>query len=150
MKNELNNKELEIFRHRCDRYPTNMGYKFELGVRLYRARKNQDAIRILQEARNDPKRKGMVLFYLGGCFEAIKQYKLALTHYEEAVDHMGDREADNRKQAMYRAGCVAMDRVKEYEKADKHLGALAGLDFSYKDVGERLDKLQKLREDGES
>jgi tetratricopeptide (TPR) repeat protein len=150
MKVELNNKELETFRNRCERYPTNMGHKFQLGVRLYKARKYQDAIRVLQEARGDPKHKGMVLFYLGVCFEAIKQYKLALTHYEESLDHMGDREADYRKQAMYRAGCVAMDRVKDYEKADKHLGALAGLDFSYKDVGERLDKLQKLREDGES
>lgn len=150
MKNELNNKELEIFRNRCERYPSNMGYKYELGVRLYKARKYQDGIRTLQEARNDPKRKGMVLFYLGVCFEAIKQYKLALTHYEEALDNIGDREPENRKLAMYRAGVVGMDRVKDYEKAEKHLNALAGLDFSYKDVGDRLDKLQKLREDGES
>ncbi|HEV3341885.1 MAG TPA: hypothetical protein VG125_16075, partial [Pirellulales bacterium] len=123
---------------------------YELGVRLYKAKKYQDGIRILQEARSDPKRKGTVLFYLGVCFEAIKQYKLGLTHYEESLDHLSDREPDARKQAMYRAGVVAMDRVKDYEKAEKHLNTLAGLDFSYKDVGERLDKLQKLREDGES
>ncbi len=150
MKNELNNKELEIYRNRSERYPTNLGYKYELGVRLYKAKKYQDGIRILQEARNDPKRKGMVLFYLGACFETIKQYKLALTHYEESLDHISDREPEQRKLAMYRAGAVAMDRVKDYEKAEKHLNALAGLDFAYKDVGERLDKLQKLREDGES
>ena len=150
MKNELNNKELEIYRNRCERYPTNLGYKFELGVRLFNAKNFQEGIRVLQEARNDPKRKGMVLFWLGACFEAIKQYKLALTHYEDSIEHIGDRAPEERKRAMYRAGCVAMDRVKDYEKAEKHLNSLAGLDFAYKDVGERLDKLQKLREDGES
>ncbi|OYV85244.1 MAG: hypothetical protein B7Z73_13945 [Planctomycetia bacterium 21-64-5] len=73
-----------------------------------------------------------------------------MTHYEEAIEHISDRSMDDRKRAMYRAGCVAMDRVKDYEKAEKHLNALAGLDFAYKDVGERLDKLQKLREDSET
>lgn len=150
MKNELNNKELEIYRSRCERYPTNLGYKYQLGLGLYRGKNYQEAIRVLQEARNDPKRKGLVLFYLGVCFEAIKQYKLALTHYEESLEHIHEREADSRKLTMYRAGVVAMDRVKDYEKAEKHLNALAGLDFAYKDLGERLDKLQKLREDGES
>jgi tetratricopeptide (TPR) repeat protein len=150
MKTELNSKELEIYRNRCERYPTNMGYKYELGVRLYRGKNYQEGIRVLQEARSDPKRKGMVLFYLGVCFEAIKQYKLALSHYEESLEHISDRELESRKLAMYRAGVVAMDRVKDYEKAEKHLSAVAGLDFSYKDIGDRLDKLQKLREDGES
>jgi tetratricopeptide (TPR) repeat protein len=150
MKNELNNKELEVYRNRCERYPANQGYKFELGLRLYRAKNFQEAIRVLQEARSDQKRKGQVLFYLGVCFESIKQPKLALTHYEEAIEHISDREPDSRKQAMYRAGVVAMDRIKDYEKAEKHLNALAGLDFTYKDVPERLDKLHKLREDGES
>ena len=40
-----------------------------------------------------------------------------------------------------------MDRLKDCEKAEKHLHALAGLDFNYKDLAERLDKLPRLRED---
>lgn len=147
MQNELNNKELEVYRNRSERYPSNLGYKYELGVRLQRAKKPQEAIAILQEARGDVKRKGMVHFYLGACFEGIKQYKLALTNYEDALEHLGDREPDNRKMAQYRAACVAMDRLKDWEKAEKHLHALATLDFNYKDLAERLDKLPRLRED---
>ncbi|HVX13899.1 MAG TPA: tetratricopeptide repeat protein [Pirellulales bacterium] len=150
MRNELNNKELEIYRNRCERYPNNQGFKYEFGVRLYKARNFQEAIRVFQEARSDQKRKGQVLFYLAVCFESIKQHKLALNHYEESLEHINERELDFRKQAMYRAGVVAMDRVKDYEKAEKHLNALAGHDFAYKDLPERLDKLHKLREDGES
>jgi tetratricopeptide (TPR) repeat protein len=150
MKNELNNKELEVYRNRSERYPNNLGYKYELGLRLYKARNYQEAIRVLQEARGDQKRKGQVLFYLAVCFEAIKQYKLALNHYEESLEHINERELEQRKAAMYRAGIVAMDRVKDYEKAEKHFNALAGHDFAYKDLPDRLDKLHKLREDGES
>jgi tetratricopeptide (TPR) repeat protein len=127
-----------------------MGFKFELGVRLQRAKNYQEAIKIFQEARNDPKRRGLVLYYLGVCFESIKQYKLALSNYDQAIEGIGEREVDHRKAAIYRAACVAMDRLKDWEAAEKHLTALAGLDFSYKDVGERLDKLPQLREDSDS
>jgi tetratricopeptide (TPR) repeat protein len=150
MKIELNNKELEIYRNRCERYPNNAGYKYELGVRLYKARNYQEAIRVLQEARNDQKRKALVLLNLAACFEAIKQYKLALNHYEESLEHFGDRDLEQKKAALYRAGIVAMERVKDYEKAEKHFNSLAGHDFSYKDLPDRLDKLHKLREDAES
>ena len=147
---ELNNKELEIYRNRSDRYPSNMGLKFELGVRLQRAKNFQEAIKVLQECRTDPKRRGQVFFYLGVCFESIKQYKLGLSNYEQAIEAIGEREMDQRKLAIYRAGCLAMDRLKDWEAAEKHLTALAGMDFSYKDVGERLDKLPQLREDSDS
>jgi hypothetical protein len=40
-----------------------------------------------------------------------------------------------------------MDRLKDYEKAEKNFTTLAGLDFGYKDVAERLDKLHQLGED---
>ncbi|OYV85245.1 MAG: hypothetical protein B7Z73_13950 [Planctomycetia bacterium 21-64-5] len=50
MKNELNNKELETYRSRCERYPSNLGYKYELGVRLFHAKNFQEGIRVLQEA----------------------------------------------------------------------------------------------------
>lgn len=150
MQTELNSKELEIYRARCERHPANIGYRYELGVRLERAKNFQEAIKVLQEARGDQKRKGMVLLHLGVCFESIKQPKLALANYEASLEFLAEREPDNHKLALYRAGVVAMDRLKDYEKAEKHLTAVAGLDFGYKDVSDRLDKLHKIREDGES
>ncbi len=146
-KTELNNKELEIYRNRSERYPNNMGFKYELGVRLQRAKKFNEAIGVLQEARADQKRRGMVFLYLGACFEAIKQYKLAVSNYEQAIEALSERELDHKKQAIYLAAVVAMDRLKDWEAAEKHLTMLAGLDFGYKDVGERLDKLPGLRDD---
>jgi hypothetical protein len=49
--------------------------------------------------------------------------------------------------ALYRASVVAMDLLKDREKAEKYLTIVAKLDVSYKDVSERLEKLRKRRED---
>jgi len=146
-KTELNHKEIEIYRHRCERYPSHLGFRFELAVRLQRARQYTEAIKAYQEARGDLKRKGHVLLNLGICFESIKQYRLALQHYEEAITELQERDQDHRKLALYRAGVLAMDRLKELDLADRHLSALAGLDFGFRDVAERLDKLAKMRDD---
>ncbi|MEX2120355.1 MAG: tetratricopeptide repeat protein [Pirellulales bacterium] len=148
MRAELNNKELEIYRNRCDRYPTNLGFKFELGVRLQRAKNYKEAIKVFQEAHGDLKRKGLVSLSLGYCFEQIAQHKLAMSNYEAAAAELRDRDADQQKMALYRAAALAMDRLKDWPAAEKNLTELAGLDFGYKDVSERLDKLAQLREDG--
>jgi tetratricopeptide (TPR) repeat protein len=149
LKVELNNKALEVFRCRSERYPNNLAHKFELGVCLARARNYTEAIKVLQEARADPKRKGLVLYRLGTCFEAIKQYKLAMSNYAAAVTETGERDEDHRKAALYSAGRLAM-QLQDWEAAEKYLTDLAGLDFGYRDVAERLDNLTKMREDGAS
>lgn len=145
---ELNNKELEVYRNRCDRYPANLGFRYEMGVRLMRARNFGEAIKTFQEARGDLKRKGQVAFSLGVCFESIKQYKLAMNNYIAAIAELAERDMDQRKLALYRAATLAMDRLLDLEAAEKYLTELAELDFGYRDVSERLDKLAKLRDHG--
>ena len=126
---------------RVERYPTNIGLKYDLGLRLKRARKYKEAITMLQKASTDEQRRGVVLLELGQCFQQIKQYKLALDNYEKAVEAMPDKEEDAKKQALYLAGRLA-EGLKETGKAEAHYTTLAGLDFGYKDVAERLEKLQ--------
>jgi tetratricopeptide (TPR) repeat protein len=58
MKSELNSKELEVYRARCDRYPNNLAYRTELGLRLFKAKNFQEAIKVFQEARGDSKQIG--------------------------------------------------------------------------------------------
>ena len=157
MKVELNNKELEIYRNRCERYPGNAGYKYQFGVRLQNAGKYREAIQVYQEARTDPRRKGSVLVAMGECFQHIEQYKLSLSSYESAVQEISEREPDLKKQALYRSGKLALgmsakatpeQKGELLDKADKHLTELAGLDFGYKDVSDLLDKIRKRRDKG--
>ena len=85
---------------------------------------------------------------LGQCFQQIKQYRLAMSHYEEAIKEIADRDAGNKKLALYLAGRLAT-AMKNLDVGEKHLTTLAGLDFSYRDVSTLLDKIAQMRENPE-
>ncbi|MBM4058108.1 MAG: hypothetical protein FJ275_07730 [Planctomycetes bacterium] len=140
--------ELEVFGARCSRYPENLTWKYELALRLKAAGKFPEAIRYLQEALKDTRRKGVISLELGECFQSIKQYPLAMQNYEAAVGALTDRELELRKRALYRAGVLAAG-LKDLDAAQKHLSAVAGLDYGYRDVAQRLDKLRSAKHNGE-
>lgn len=141
---QTNQVELEIYAAKSDRDPGNARLKYEFGIRLKKAGKIKEAIKTLQAARNDPKRKAQVLLDLGECFQKIEQYKLALSNYELAIDASEAPEEEVHKLALYRAGVLATG-LRELDRAEKHLTELAGIDFGFKDVSERLDKVAQLR-----
>jgi len=140
-------QEIEVYAARCRRYPENLTWKYELAMRLKAAGKPQEAIKSFQEALKDARRKGAISLELGECFQSIKQYPLAMQNYEAAIEALGDRELDLRKRALYRAGVLAA-ALKDRDTAQKHLSAVAGLDFGYRDVAERLDKLRSGKDKG--
>jgi tetratricopeptide (TPR) repeat protein len=140
-------QEIEVFATRVSRYPENLTWKYELALRLKAAGKFPEAIRAFQEAIQDTRRKGVIALELGECFQSIKQYQLAMQNYEVAVETLTDRELELRKRALYRAGVLAAG-LKEVEVAVKHLSAVASLDFGYRDVAQRLDKLRSASDNG--
>ncbi len=153
---ELIRQEMEVFRKRVERYPTNTHWKFELGSRLKQSGNFGEAINMLQYAKNDPKHRGAVLLELGECFQQIKQFRLAKQHYVDAVQAIPERDVELRKKALYRAAKLSVGlateidphQVNEEELADaeKYFTQLAGLDFSYRDVRVWLDKITHLRD----
>jgi tetratricopeptide (TPR) repeat protein len=144
---QANQIELEVYASRVDRDPNNPRLQFELGMRLKRAGKPKPAITALQAARSDPKRRALVLVELGECFQRIEQYKLALSHYEQALEACDSSDEETRKLALYRAGVLATG-LRELDRAERHLAELAGLDYSYRDVSDRLDKIARIRDSG--
>jgi len=160
MKKELNSRELEYHRSRSERYPTKLNHKFELGVRLKKAGEFQEAIKLFQAAIGDPKNKARVHLELGECFHQIKQYKLAVQNYESALEHLAEREVDDRKTALYLCGRLALGLAEKYlsagqpqgkqelDRAENHLNELAGLEYGYKDVPQLLDRITKIRHKG--
>jgi tetratricopeptide (TPR) repeat protein len=142
-------QEIDVYAARCERYPENTTWKYELAMRLKAAGNYAEAIRGFQEVLQDARRKGAVALELGECFQKIKQYQLAMQNYQTAVDSLTDRELELRKRALYRAGVLATG-LNDVDAAQKYLGTLAGLDFGYRDVAERLDKLGPARDKGAS
>ena len=147
MRLELNRLELNIYANRCERAPTNEWHRFELGVRLKRAGKFKEAIENLQKCQSEGKRKASVYLELGECFQCINVHKLSMDNYEKSIELSRDKDLDTLKKSLYRAGKLATG-LKHYKAAENFLTELAGLDFGYRDVAERLDKLGRIRNDG--
>jgi tetratricopeptide (TPR) repeat protein len=153
-KAELNRVELEVYTARCRRAPEDAALQFELGLRLKRAGKFDEAAQSLQQAREGERQKAAAHLELGECFQHLKQYRQAMSSYEQAIESSetqavgtnartgGDEETY--RLALYRAGVLAMG-LKEWDAAERWLTELAGVDFGYKDVAARLDKIAKAR-----
>ncbi len=142
-KTEYDQKCLELARFRVESEPGSIGNHFELATLLYKTGAYKEAISEYQLAKTDSLRTGEALLALGQCFQQIKQYKLAMLHFQEAVLNITDQ-GENKKKALYFAAKLSLG-LKDYEKADDYANQLAAIDFSYKDVGELLDKIAKCR-----
>ena len=142
---QANQAELEVYAARAARNPGNLLLQFELGLRCKRAGKFKEAIQAFQAARDDARHKAVVQLQLGESFQHIRQFRLALTSYEAAIEAADSMQLDTKKLALYRAGVLAAE-LGDRDRAEKHLTQLAAIDFGYKDVADRLDKLAALRD----
>ena len=140
LRQTLLKQEIDVYAARSDRYPENTAWKYELALRLKTAGSYAEAIKQFQGVLLDARRKGVVALELGECFQKIKQYPLAMRNYQTALEHLGDRDLELRKRALYRAGVLAAG-LKDRDAAQKLLSTLAELDFGYRDVAARLEKL---------
>jgi tetratricopeptide (TPR) repeat protein len=143
---EINTRELDLFRRKADRFPTEMAHRFELGVRLLRANQVDEAIRELQAARSDPRQHGRALLYLGYCFKNRHNWRLAKRNFEEALQHLPPGDGASRKEILFQLaqGCAEEgDLAAAVDLANE----LANLDFAYRDIGTLLDEWErKLRQ----
>jgi len=142
---QANQIELEVFAARSSRTPGNSLLQYELGLRLKRAGKFKEAIQAFQAARGETRQKALVEIHLGESFQYIRQFRLALSSYEAAVLAADSADVETKKLALYRAGVLAAE-LNDRERAEKHLTQLAAIDFGYRDVADRLDKLAALRD----
>jgi len=144
---EMNRVELGIYTRRAERSPANKHVRYELGVRLKRARQFKEAIVALQEAQGiEGKYRAAVFLELGECFQYIKKPTLAEQNYDRAIQRSdSDDTVDTRKLALYRAGVLAT-KMRKFRKAKDLLTELAGMDYGYRDVAERLDRLDDQSE----
>lgn len=138
---EINSRELSLYQLKADRYPTEKCYRFEIGVRLFRAGQLDEAIRELQSARNDPRFQGRALVYLGHCFKARNNWRLAQRNFEEALQHLPKTEEDLRKEVLFQLASGSAE-AGDLPRAVDVGCELANLDFGYRDIGRLLDEWQ--------
>ncbi len=139
LRKEINTRELDLHRQKADRYPTEMGHRYEVGVRLLRAGQIDEAIRELQASKADPRHRWQSLLYLGHCFKARNNWRLAQLNFEGSLKNLPAGETSHRKEILYElaVGCA---EANDLSKAIDMATELANIDFSYRDIGRLLDE----------
>jgi len=141
---QLNNAELEHYQLSVQNYPTNLAAKYEYAIRLVRNEQYNEAIPLFQEAQKDPRRKIAAMSKIGFCFfmkgwlsDAIDVFTNAIESHELKDDAAGKELRYNLARAYEEQG--------DKEKALELYRKIAQLDFAYKDVSQRVDKLRSQK-----
>ncbi|MBW3541261.1 MAG: tetratricopeptide repeat protein [Planctomycetes bacterium] len=139
---ELNQREIEVFSSRVERYPRDSRLKLELGRRFMRVAKWSQAIPLLQQASNDNRLEGEVLVALGECFLQDKKESLARRQFERVLPKLSEHDQPELvKKTRYYLGRLA-EEAGDNATAEEHYNEILALDYEYRDVLKRLERLQ--------
>ncbi|MDO5554368.1 MAG: tetratricopeptide repeat protein [Planctomycetia bacterium] len=133
--------KLDLILWKLKKNPESPSAHFEYGNYLMQHNKHRDAISEFQAARADVSIQGECLLALAFCFEQIKQYKLAMMHYDQALGVLKGT-GEYVKRTLYQGARLAY-QMADFRKADEYANRLAAIDFSYKDLGVLLDKISE-------
>ncbi|MCH2126614.1 MAG: hypothetical protein MK165_17620 [Pirellulaceae bacterium] len=145
-RDNLNRVELQVFDSRCQRFPDNLEFKFELGLRLKRVGNSSEAIKVLRDCRSNRELKALATIEIGECLQKLKQYGKALQYYQRGIEISTEQgRSMEQKLSLYRASVLA-SALRQAEIATSYLQTLVELDPGYKDAASRLDKLVENRD----
>lgn len=138
--------EIAIFNDRIQQYPTEARHKYELGKRYFQARRFDDAVPILQQARNDAKLRTVCAALIAQCFYYKGYQDQAINLLIDAIRNheiTGDEAA---KELHYWLGRSYEDAGQK-DQAMQTYGQIIQWDYNYRDVRQRLEALQQTRKD---
>lgn len=136
---EINHREIELFRLKADRFPNDLSHRLELGLRLLKGDKPDDAIAELQQARKDERLKWKAAMYLGLAFKKRNNWRLAQRNFEDALAALPATEEGGKKEILYQLANGAAE-TGELQRAMDLGHELANLDYNFKNIGKLLDE----------
>ncbi len=139
---QLNRTEMEHYGLCVKNYPTNLNAKYEYGVRLIRNKRYDEAIPQLQEAQRDPRHKITAMDKIGLCFFMKGWFSDAADIFLRAIDSYEIKDDDIAKELRYNLA-RSYEEQGDKKKALDVYRKIAQLDFGYKDVSQRVDRLRK-------
>lgn len=137
--------ELDHYRLCMENYPTDLRFRYEYGVRLMRNQKYDQAIPYLQDARKEPKHRISAMNKIGLCFFMKGWFSDAIDILKQAIEEYEIKDNDIAKDLRYNLA-RAYEQQGNTEEALELYRRLAQLDFSYKDVRVKVDKLRKVEQ----
>jgi tetratricopeptide (TPR) repeat protein len=132
--------ELREYGRRAKLHPEDLPVQLQLGKRLAKAGKHQEAIAAFQMARNSPALRVEALHFAGLSFKATNALKLAERNFQDALKAVDPSDVNNLNALHYELGLVA-EAQGNTQLAEEHYNEVAANDYSYRDVAERLKNL---------
>jgi tetratricopeptide (TPR) repeat protein len=141
----LHRMELEHYRLCVENHPTDLAAKYEYGQRLADDGQYNDAIPLFQEAQRDPRRKIPAMGKIGYCFFMKAWYADAIDVFTQAIDAYEIKDDATAKELRYNLA-RAYEEQNDAETALELYRKIAQLDFGYKDVRQRVDRLRAAQQ----
>ncbi len=141
---EMNQFVFDDLAARVQRYPNDLRLRFELGLQYFKYEYFDDAIGQLQIAQRSPKERVEALYYLAQCFVKKGQRDMAVMQLETANDLLPIMD-DLKKKVIFALGDLA-ERAGDIEKAFSFYKDVYGADIGFEDIGARMERIYKLRQ----
>jgi tetratricopeptide (TPR) repeat protein len=127
---------LEECEKRVERYPNDLGFRYELGELYFQRENVKGAIQQFQLAVKNPQLRVKVLNYLGQCFLKQKLVDIAIRQFMTASSEIPGID-DTKKEVLYNLG-VAYEAKGDKEKASECYQQIYEVDMGFRDVAQRL------------
>ena len=129
--------QLNECQKRVERFPTDLGFRFELGQLYFQAGKISEAIQEFQKAQGNPHKRIAAMSFLAQCFARRKMYDLAARAFQNAIKEKPVFD-DEKKELIYHLGCV-LESMGKKEEAFEQFKLIYEADIAYRDVAAKVD-----------
>jgi tetratricopeptide (TPR) repeat protein len=132
--------ELKELRRKVGNASEDLKLRLLLGRKLAEGGKHDEAIAEFQQVRNSPELKVQALLQAGLSFKANGVNKLAERNFEDAIRAVDMKDTATLLELHYNLGLLAEEQA-NLAIAEEHYNEVAAIDYSYRDVAQRLRKL---------
>lgn len=122
---------------RVEKYPTDLAFRFELGVLYFQSGRLSEAQKEFQKATSNPHKRIAAMNYLAQCFARRKIYDIAASTLEDAIKEKLVFD-DEKKELIYNLGSV-LEGMGRKEDAIEQFKTIYKVDTSYRDVEAKVD-----------
>jgi tetratricopeptide (TPR) repeat protein len=122
---------------RVEKFPTDLGIRYEMGVLYFQAGKIGEAIQEFQKAQGNPHKRLLAMGYLAQCYGKRKMFDLAARTLQNAIKEKVVFD-DEKKDLVYNLGCMLESMGKKEEAMDQ-FKLIYEMDIGYKDVAAKVD-----------
>jgi len=145
LNDRLNEVELAHYSKCVKNYPTDLQAKYEYGIRLFRKQRYDEAIPLFQESQRDLRNRISAMDKIGLCFFMKGWYADAVDVFSQAIQSHERKDDKVAKELRYNLA-RSYEQQGQTEQALEIYRKIAQLDFGFKDVRERVDKLRSQKQ----